>query len=416
MCSIEVFKEKNMAIVRDPLLINPEAIPAQTAYDLAHMIYSITSEELAEIFNEAGSSYNAPNQSWLWSAAYYLFALRSRGQDFLDANALIENRKTSLTESAAFAPVKKIFDKEDGTWYEGSANTLLMKALLNHLKGYDHEVQLSARQLKQLCKLLDSCITKRIQLNHQLKEIENQIRILHADLAEKEREMIEPHKHRIKVIPTLDFSADKRREWIKAENERLKTNDALLKPLRDQADALSIQRAKVLSQLVELNPALNHSRIMLEEDELYSEANRVAKIAYDAAMREYIVRVKDQRVRNNELTLLASTAPKLDERKAMAAMNKVLPGASVNLSVVRAKEAKEVCAESGAVTDDLFKSRLTTLMQSMCGNKPLPPKEVVIVEPSQLMRERQATLNAAGLFGAVPPKSEKSETSYSPSL
>lgn len=407
-----------MAIVRDPLLINPEAIPAQTAYDLANMIYTISSEELTQIFNEAKQEYDAPHASWVWSALYYVLSLRVRGQDFTEANSLIENREaSSLTESVAFAPVKKIFDKEEGTWYEGSANTLLMKVLLRHLKGYDHDIKMSAQKLKELYDLLNICMNKRIELNHQLKEIESQLDKVCAEIADKEREYIGPHQYRINQIPNLSLEIEpgKRQEWIRKEKAHIREKQALLKPLRDQEDVLSIQRMKVMSKLVELNPSLNLSRRLLEEDNMYLEAAKVGKAAEEAAIREYIVRVKDQRARNKELTSLAAAAPKLTERKAMVKLEAALPGAAVNLGVSRAQEALAMCKKSTVVSDDLFKSRLTTLMQSLTQTKPLPEKQVVVIEQSQMMREKQSLLEAAGLFGAPAVASKKPEhSSFTP--
>lgn len=400
-----------MSTTREPLLINPEAIPAQTAYDLAVLIYQLSPHQLREIISAAKQKYNEPMESWLWFLPYYVFDFRRRSEDFILSEVLTEERANDsgdLTESKAFAPISFMLGKENATWKEGSANTLLMREFLMHLKGYDHSIQISPVKLRELAVLLTKCIELRITLNHQLDDVESKLAEVCTRIADVER-AIKFDRNRIETIRQSDFELEQRKEWIRKVNDNISQQQKQLIPMKSEEMTLSLERASIIKELAELNPAFNNARAMLETEEMYVEAAKIGKAAADAAKREYLTRLEEQRARNQDLARLKKVAPKLTERKLVESS-----APTIDMRASRVQDAKEACLKSSVINNDHFKSKLTDLMQSISGHKPVLPKQAVVVEQSESMRKKQSVLERSGLFGAPRDTLAESSCSHQP--
>ncbi|MHB1222385.1 MAG: hypothetical protein ACYC0J_10355 [Gammaproteobacteria bacterium] len=404
-----------MSIARDPLLINPEAIPAQTAYDLAVFIYQLPSEQLRGIISAAKEQYNAPMQSWMWGPLYYLFNFRGRSVDFIQAETLVDERIATpdhLTDVKAFAPYLHIVGKEDGTWKEESANTLLIREFLKHLKGYDHSIQMSLKKLQELSNLLNRFIELRIDLRNKLEKVENNLALACVRIADVER-AIKYDRDRIETIRKSNFELEKRQEWIKKVNDAISQKQKQLAPIKAEEITLSLERATIIKDLTELNPAFNQARSMVETDDVYTEAAKIGKAAADGAKREYLTRVEEKKARDRDLAVLKMTAPKLAERKATVSIESHAPAAAIDIGASRVQDAKEECLKSSVLNNDGFKTKLTHLMQSISGQRPVPTKQAVVVEQTDLMRKRQSLLEQSGLFGPRKEAAPKAESSCS---
>lgn len=413
-----------MSIARDPLLINPEALLAQTAYDLAAFIYQLSKEQLMQIFKAAEEQYKAPMQSWIWFIPYAIYPFRTRSDDFAQAEHLINERDSAeLTELKAFASIMYMFDKENGTWNEESANTILIRELLKSMDGYDPNIQIAPQKLKELYSLLKECMNQRINLGYQLKTAESKLTSL-REQNEPVKNIIEKnildYKSAINTIRAAKKMADKERSLAIIKGQ-IEEEQQKLKIMTDVEEALQFEIATLLNKIVELNPIFKTSRLLLEKNDVYIEAVKVGKAAADAAVREYLVRIEDQKRRKQELADLTAAAPNLVERKETVEIAQAEIAAKNALIASRARvvqEVKEDCLKSAVINNDRFKTTLASLvlMQSRKVDsepKPVPEKQVVVVKQTDLMRQRQAMLEQSGFFGGHANAAPKAESSCS---
>lgn len=414
----EYSRRTSMAIARNPL-INPEALLAQTAYDLAAFIYQLSKEQLMQIFKTAEDQYTAPMASWIWFIPYAIYPFRKRSGDFTEAENLIKER--DLTELKAFEAIIFMFDKENATWNEESANTILIRQLLKSMDRYDPAIQMTPQKLKELYSLLSICMSQRIALSKQLQAAENKL----ASIQEKNQpskelieKMINDFKAGMNTIKLAKTTVDKN-QALTIIKTQIEEQQKKLKRMVDEEGVLQLEIEALLNQIVELNPIFKIPRLLLEKNNVYAEAVRVGKLAADAAVREYLARIADQMQRKQDLENLTAAAPDLSERieaaeraKAEIASKQALIASRIKI----AQEVKEDCEHSSVVKDDGFKLTLADLVsrqleKSSALPKPVPEKQVVVVKQTDLMRERQSILEESGFFKSranVAPKAESS--------
>lgn len=310
---------------------NPFAeLPKTIATDLAFYLKYINVDVFDTVLMQALQNYNAPRSSIIWFPIY-LYS-RQRGKKILatraeykstldtktasetpedeaDSDLEVENSNQDLSQIPQVSKhkivsefVKKIFN--EGTWEEGSFNTLFMDLLIQQLDGYGPEVnkeiarygierkKLYTEIKNNLFVMIDA--VENITARDRMEESKQKLEELQLTLEQQTKQLAEIETKitsKKDVEKAVDIDIQKKKEAIQAE---------LLKIEKEKQQALA---------------DMNEARTILENTATMTDETReaVKKVMMVAAM-DYLAELDKADKKKNEIASLCGESAKDREK------------------------------------------------------------------------------------------------------